>query len=428
MIIPVYMDEADLKKVEYFKATDLEKYQRELRDGAKGSEDLRSEETLDQYCKQLRRLTEILGQNVEWLLSNSVSATTALLGAKRRDGKSMLEEWGTLRGLVMSVLALLKYLPDAKKRWPDGYKVWSDVLSEQINPLAKKKDASNELTERQLEGEVEWKDVVAMREKLLKTQPTSPEALLLAIYSMRKGVARADFGDLRIYRPPRDPVPPHDSKERQAHPNYVVWSRSDSPGAGDMELHLVEYKSAKHHGEIRDKFSPELTQLIAASLRQQPRAWLFVQPQSGKPYDGKAFSRWACRVLKRLFKRPLTLQVLRHAGVTGLDFNKLTEQEREDIARDGYQHSSARQMAYRIVKKGGVELEDTGDAAGAVTAATTAVAAAAAARLVEDSQRRAREKRESTKKLVEAAARAKARVAAPKGSPKGKSKFAGVRA
>lgn len=349
MIIPVYMDESDMTRTPrtpYYAAADLEWFQTELRSGAEKAKDpktsAKSVETVDYYCAQLKRLTEIVGHDVEWMLSNSTLATELLLGAKRRDRRSMIDEWSTLRGLVMGVLAVYKYVPSARDRWPEGQRVWSAVLTERINPEARRKDESSELSEQQKDGWVEWADVQKKTRELLRTQPTSVEALLLAIYTMRAGVARADFGDLRIYRPPHDPVP----TDVQGSPNYIEW-RTGRP----MVLHLNAYKTAKHQKdpEVTDELSAELTAVIASSLQERPRKWLFVQPSSGEPYDGRAFSKMACRALRRVFGKPVTLQVLRRSGVTALDMSKLTEGERGVIARVGYQHDRDRQMKYRVV-------------------------------------------------------------------------------
>ena len=366
MLLPAYP--VDASKPVYYAATDLQRYQLELRNGAKASKDLTSDDSIDYYCNQLRRITQLLGKDVQWLLGNATTSVRDLLALKRRDGKPMIHEWATLRGLVMAVLAVLKHVPGERARWPEAYAVWSDVLTNSINPLAKVKQTSNQLSERQQPGIIEWKAVLAKRDELLRTDPTSADALLLAIYTMRLGVARADFGDLRIYRPPTDPVDAEGSPERRAHPNFIVWTDSEGPGDGKMTLSLFEFKTAKH---LRKKdephrpevLSPALTAVIAASLRKKPRQWLFVQPlvAGHPPYDAKAFSRWVCRTLKRLFNRPLTLQILRHVAVTALDFSKLTEKERADIARDGFFHSPSMQMAYRLVQIQKTDGDTAGD-------------------------------------------------------------------
>lgn len=328
MMIPVYMEEADLARKprpEYYKAKDLAEFERILRAGAEGSNDMKSADTMEYYVNQLRRLTELLGHDVEWMLSNSLMATEALLGVKRRDKRSMIEEWGTLRGFVVTVLAVFKHAPGAQERWPEGLKVWSGLLSERIKPLVKAKDELSSLTARQAEGWVEWSDVEKKTKELLETKPRSVEVLLLAVYTMRTGVTRADFGDLRIYRPPQDPVPAAGSKELQQYPNYVEWSRSSGVGNGEMELTLGAYQTSKHYGQVKEKLSAELTAVIVASLREKPRKWLFVQPSTGEPYDGKEFSRMACRALRRAFGKPVTLQGLRRSGATALDLSMVTE-------------------------------------------------------------------------------------------------------
>ena len=398
VIIPVYMVAADLDKSprpDYYVAADLARYQAEVRAGAAASN--KSPDTQDYYSKQLKRLTEILGRDVEWMLSHGAMATSALVGAKRIDGRSMLEEWGTLRGLVMAALTVYKYVPEALARWPEGHRAWSAVLSEQIKPEAKRKDDSSELTERQKDGWVEWSEVQSKTRELLKESPPSVEALLLAIYTMRKGVARADYGDLRVYRPPSDAVPAADSEEMRAYPNYIEWQGSWGSGAGEMVLRLAAFKTAKSMKTMTETLSAELAAVIAASMRAKPRPWLFVKPSDSKPYDAAAFSKMACRALKRVFGKPLTLQVLRHSGVTALELGKLTEGERGEISK-AYNHGPERQLIYRVVHK---EKREVG-----------AEAKAAAARMQEESAKRKKEKRarERTKLVEQASARAKARA------------------
>ena len=120
MLLPAYP--VDTSNPVYYAATDLKRYQSELRDGAKSSSasSASSNESIEYYCNQLRRITELLGKDVQWLLGNASTSVRELLALKRRDGKPMIHEWATLRGLVMSVLAVLKHIPGEKDRWPEA--------------------------------------------------------------------------------------------------------------------------------------------------------------------------------------------------------------------------------------------------------------------------------------------------------------------
>jgi hypothetical protein len=331
-------------------ASDLEYYVK----GLQAAEGIRSQVTKDNYCTQLRRLTEILGRDVGWVLGNSRTATRDLMRAERTDGKRMTAPgaWDTLRSLVQSVLAVLKHLPGERDRWPDAHDAWSELLEKEISPLVDKKLGSNKLTERQMKGYVPWAEVVQKRDEVIRERPLSVDALLLGMYTLRPGVARADYGDLRVYRPPRDPMPKPSSDGGSVEwPNYIEWWGSEGAGDGEARIHLQEYKTAKFIGPVDDVLSPELTRVMAASMRQQPRKWLFVLPTDPeKPYSAKAFSKMACARLKALFGKPLTLQVLRHSGATALNINGMTEAERGEVAR-AYMHSPAMQMIYRIVEE-----------------------------------------------------------------------------
>jgi len=388
------------------RAPDLDKYVEELQ----AATTIRSQVTKDYYCQQLKRLTEVLGQSVEWILSNSLSATEDLLSAKRRDGKSMTAPgaWDTLRSLVQAVLAVLKHVPGASERWPDAHKLWTQLIEDKIAPLVDKKEMSNKLTERQAKGYVPWAEVVKKREEVVRKDPTSVDALLLGMYTMTPGVARADYGDVRVYRPPQDPVAAEGSAERQLYPNYVEWTGSESAGGGSATLHLVAFKTDKSIGPVVTPLSAELTQLIAGSMRKQPRKWLFVQQTDvTKPYSAKAFSKMACARLKALFGVPLTLQVLRHSGSTALDHGNMTEGERKRVAEQGFQHSARMSLIYRVVN--GMDRGDKATVCATVCPGSAASSGPAAqpqsaerAKALAESAKRAAKLRESAKRSASA--------------------------
>ena len=397
------------------RAADLDKYVAEIQ----AAETIRSQVTKDYYCQQLKRLTEVLGRSVEWILSNSLTATEELLKAKRRDGKSMTAPgaWDTLRSLVQAVLAVLKHSPGASERWPDAHKLWTQLIEEKISPLVDKKEMSSKLTERQEKGYVAWADVVKKRDEVVRQDPTGVDALLLGMYTMTTGVARADYGDVRVYRPPHDPVAAEGSEERLLYPNYIEWTGSEAPGGGSAVLNLVAFKTDKSIGPVVTQLSAGLTQLMAGSMRKQPRKWLFVQlNDKTKPYSAKAFSKMACARLKALFGVPLTLQVLRHSGATALDHANMTSGERKHVAEQGFQHSASMSLVYRVVN--GMDRGDKATVCKEVCPAAAAQTPERAKALAESAKRAAKLRESARRQTVVLEAMTKATGGAVPGKKK----------
>ena len=65
-------------------------------------------------------------------------------------------------------------------------------------------------------------------------------------------------------------------------------------------------------------------------------------------YTAKQFSKWACKMLKGLFGKPLTLTGLRHSFLSSLEWSKLSRLDREEIA-SSMAHSVDQQELYRFV-------------------------------------------------------------------------------
>jgi hypothetical protein len=339
-------------------AADLEGYMTNLRAATTHLK----EETRKVYCTQLRRTTEILGQDVQWLLGNSRVATEQLLAAERTDGKKMTdpESAQLLKGLAASVVAVLSHIPGEKERWPEANENWNNLMRHTAQDVVERKYKENTLSSRQEAGFVRWQVVLAKRDEQLRKYPTDPDTLLLAIYTMSQGVGRADYGDMRVYKVPEEKVPARGTPEFAAHPNYIEWSgRAGGWGLrpptslrgghdGVMGMYLNEYKTAKQGKDAeREELTPALTAVIAGSLRASPRAWLFARPRDKGPYTGKEFSNMANGRLRALFGKPLTLQLLRRSLISSLNFNVMTEGEKEAVAA-AMNHTLRTQSRYRV--------------------------------------------------------------------------------
>lgn len=230
---------------------------------------------------RLRRVTEVLGRDVQWLLGNSRRAVEQLVVAQRQGGDAAQQ----LKVLAASVVAVLRHMPEEAARWPDALAVWSELMNK--SALAA--------------GFVKWPDVLVMLDEVLRRSPTGDDALLLAMLAMCEHAGAASCsssccGDIRVYRPPADPVVTHAAAIGYT-PNYLVWTSQ-----GAMDLHLL--------GKTTERLCPQLTAIVAGSIKARPREWLFERTDK-KPYSAKEYSQMAHGRLKRLFGRPLTLQLLR---------------------------------------------------------------------------------------------------------------------
>jgi hypothetical protein len=115
-----------------------------------------------------------------------------------------------------------------------------------------------------------------------------------------------------------------------------------------MGMYLNEYKTAKQGKDAeREELTPALTAVIASSLRASPRAWLFARPRDKGPYTAKDFSNMANGRLRALFGKPLTLQLLRRSLISSLNFNVMTEGEKEAVAA-AMNHTLRTQSRYRV--------------------------------------------------------------------------------
>jgi hypothetical protein len=246
-----------------------------------------------------------------------------ILRAPVRYGRRIQEIWGepkTQIGYIAFILSLFKHNAKLRKKKSTEER-WRNImipLQEEIEDKRK----TNEPTERQQKGYVPFEEIALKRSEYPKG---SEERLLLAMYSLRPP-ARADYNALRIY----DTEP-----EELEDPNYIVL---DYP----PRLVLHEYKTAKRYGRYEEVLPPELVEEICESIIEQPRDYLF-----GKR-SGNTYTRYVNRMLSRMFGKPLTIGLIRHAAVNSIDMNTATTKEKERLAKR-MMHNTKQQEEYRLL-------------------------------------------------------------------------------
>ena len=238
----------------------------------------------------------------------------------------------TQKSYISAILAVFKHTPQFKDKEKVHYYKWYFEFKK-VHTIIDNRYKQNEPSVRQKAAFVPYADIVAKRDTLVKG---SKERLLLSLYTYLPPL-RSDFNKVYIYTAPL---------EKYEEVNYVLLFEKDN-----SFLVLNEFKTKKNNDKYEKKLPEDLVAELKASLEKHPRDWVFVD-RSGQPYNSGSFTKWANRTLKSLFKKALTISLIRHSFINNLDFNKLTVQAKEDIAKDMTHHIST-QDRYRLIFNGG---------------------------------------------------------------------------
>jgi hypothetical protein len=232
----------------------------------------------------------------------------------------------TQKSYISAILAVFKHTPGLKEKEKKVYYEWYQGFKK-VHEQIDHKYKQNEPSPKQKEAYVVYSDIVAKRDSLAKG---SKERLLLSMYTYLPPL-RSDFNQVYIYQK---------SQKTYDHENYILLF--DPP-----TLVLNEFKTMKKKDGYEKILPEELVEEIKESLKKEPRDWLFMD-RSKQPYKSGSFTKWANRTLKSLFKKALTISLIRHSYINQLDFNKLTVQEKEEIAKD-MAHTVNTQDRYRLI-------------------------------------------------------------------------------
>lgn len=156
-------------------------------------------------------------------------------------------------------------------------------------------------------------------------------ALLLFAFYAYLTPKRSDLGELRVFRG-KGPSPRGNIKTYDG--NYVVLPNEE--GAEGI-LVIRKHKTAsamRGSGDIVEAVPPKLVRMIETSINKHPRDHVFVD-REGHPYSNNSYTKYVIRTFAQHFDgRKAGTALLRHAYVTDqVDFNKMSVEERERIAR-----------------------------------------------------------------------------------------------
>jgi len=285
-----------------------------------------SEMTKSQYVRQLVKLTELAGGRS---LGTIITHPKAM---KSRINKAHVN-MQTRKALISAVRALFKYNPPLQTQYPDENKEWQEIARD-VSDAILKRVATAQPTEREVLNWVPWQDVMKKQHELAKTSYGSVEHLTLSMYTLMEPM-RSDFGQLKIY------VDTKPSPENSENSIYL------SPHPGNSTITLHHYKTSTKYGTFRRNIPDDLVNVLLKSLELHPREYVFVQEDGISPYRVRnTYTKFVNRILESIFKKRMTVSLLRHSFISGLDFNEKTPGELMKHS-DNMMHSIAMQQLYR---------------------------------------------------------------------------------
>lgn len=232
------------------------------------------------------------------------------------------QKWSNHRlcGMINAPLSVYKRAPWLQTGHEKEWKRWQEERHKVQTEIDEEYE-KNEGSQRYEKAAIPWSQLVKKRDSLPKG---SKERLLISFYTMIPP-ARANYGDLLIFtEKPDDPTKIGEAQ------NYIVLTKQEN------YIALRKYKTAGTYHENRVDIPSDLVKEIQESLKHYPRQHIFVG-LDGKPFHSEnSFSKFACRVLEKVYDRPgLTITILRRMFISNKE-NPIHEKswaEKKEIAR-----------------------------------------------------------------------------------------------
>jgi hypothetical protein len=224
----------------------------------------------------------------------------------------------------LAVLLKLMSISDVRLLHPKTYEAWSKHV---VKAKKVTDDAfySHESSDRQRAAHVDWLDILRRRDALLSqasSSSSSRDYLLMCMVTMLPPRRQLDWARVRVY------TQPSDKPDRNS--NYIVL-HGPKP-----HVSLVEYKTSRFYGRWAALLPVELVKVLLASLKAEPREYLFTT-REGQRYDREAsFTKWSNSVLKRVLGNDKSsMNTLRHAFASHIRVThpKMSVRDKMQLAR-----------------------------------------------------------------------------------------------
>jgi hypothetical protein len=211
---------------------------------------------------------------------------------------------------------------------PEVRSEWADLLKRLHVERSARVDL-NQRSEREKANWVSREEWVKEDERLRSTEQGSQTQLLVAFSTQIPPLRGGDLARVHLCQ------------------HGEECTRGNSLSLKPPRLTIREHKTRSTFGPIRVDLPPILVDDVAASLRLQPREYLFTTSKNEEYPTRDAFMVWKTNALQRVFKRHVTSNIARRAFVTDESTGSLAQLKRDAAAMG---HSLEMHLAYRVIE------------------------------------------------------------------------------
>lgn len=251
----------------------------------------------------------------------------------------------TLKQTLTSVLATLSSDKEWCKKNSDCQKAWKDYhakLAKQAGEVSKHpKSMDNDKIDKSY---VCWSKIVRASDRASRkpdkhaTLDSSMQTVFLTMITQMPP-KRSDFGSLAV----------KDMEYNGKTKNYVKVSDTEP-----VIIVIGEHKTSKTHGELKEKCSRKLTNVIRDSLKAWPREFLFVT-NKGNAMSSNGYGNFVKKTMNIHVGKSIGTTMIRHIYISDVVSHLESKKDKKNIA-DRMLHSVAEQKRYVVKKLDGQDI------------------------------------------------------------------------
>ena len=297
---------------------------------------LKSKKSYDQYVARIRKLEEIVGKDIRYIIYHAEEVYAKL--------KDHYPNVNTRKNAMTTILSLIRVNPKVSET-PEGQKSkaqWKKYHDD-LNIVQRIRVKQNRMPEKVREKYVSFEEVEVKVRELSKADPhrsfdDSQKYLLLTVLTDIKP-KRSDMGAMKIYRN-KDP----NTKDE----NYVVLrDKISEPSYFVFQV----YKTDKYYGRIEEDMGAETVKVLKASLRRYPREYMFMDRFRRPFQSNNSYGQFVQRVFTEYFGKEVGTSIWRHIFRIEKMGDNISDEERAEWSRL-MMHSEKVNNQYRWVKEG----------------------------------------------------------------------------